>query len=88
MRQAALTGSSVARFHQGGAFQPWLKAVGRSASLQRANQSLLGSADGSMATVATPRENKRCFTERERNRLDLRPAVSWKAIELITLPGN
>ncbi len=40
-----------------------------------------------MATVATRRENKRCFTEREANRLDLRPAVSRKAIELITLPG-
>jgi hypothetical protein len=34
-----------------------------------------------MARVATPRENKHCFTERERNRLDLRPAVSWKPIE-------
>ena len=37
--------------------------------------------------MATRRENKRCFTERKANRLDLRPAVSRKAIELITLPG-
>jgi len=42
----------------------------RTPNMHRANQSLLESADGSMATVATRRENKQCFTKPEENRLD------------------
>jgi hypothetical protein len=34
------------------------------------NESLLKSADGSMATAATRRENKRCFTKPVKNQLD------------------
>lgn len=64
MRQAALTGSSVARFHQGGAFQPWLKA--RGPLVQLAPSEPIAPQEVRMeAWRQWPlwRENKRCFTD-------------------------
>ena len=48
------------------------------------NKSLLESADGSMATVATRREKKRCLSKTDKNRLDSDRPSTGKAFTLRT----
>ena len=53
-----------------GAKQMAAPAETRTPNLHRANESLLESANGSMATVANSAEEKPCPTKQKKNRLD------------------
>jgi len=56
----------------------------RTPNMHRAKPSLLESADGSMATVATRREKKPLSIKNNKESTWLRPAFSWKAFTLTT----